>query len=273
MNRTHRYTILSLLLAAAFIFVSMVSMRIILQVREGQLLTERGKTMVESPVQAWQEWEEETQTDMEKQLDGQRHTLTIGQMEEAIKHWNGRLGEIIHDPVEGQISLEEAIEAGESWLSAMGMEEDKSRYSVNTSLGVGVQMESDQTRLEPYYSFWTVQISTQTMDTMLNINAVTGQVWSAVIRIYENIPEEPTAENLKIFVKSTGLLIEDTPVIEKNSERIKVVSNIKDSRLNAQVVYHSLNYEKSTIVSYYEESVVSHEQSIVIIYDIIVNEK
>lgn len=71
--------------------------------------------MAESPVRQWQEWGDEP----DKKEDGERYTLTAVQVRDAAERWNKRLGEILHDPVEGQISMEEAVQEGEEWLISM----------------------------------------------------------------------------------------------------------------------------------------------------------
>ena len=55
MNKTAKYTALTLFLAVVFSFGSMAGMDYILLTRERQLLTESGRAVVETPVRAWQE--------------------------------------------------------------------------------------------------------------------------------------------------------------------------------------------------------------------------
>ena len=51
MNKSYKYTILTLFLALVFAFGSMAGMNLILRAKERQLLTERGRAIVEAPVQ------------------------------------------------------------------------------------------------------------------------------------------------------------------------------------------------------------------------------
>ena len=118
-SEKHFYTILSLLLSSAFIFVSMVGMNIILRADESRLLSEGGKVIMESPVRAREEAENNS-GDMDEENSGKStYIVTSKQMEEAIDKWNSRTGEIVHNPVTGQISMEEAIQTGELWLADM----------------------------------------------------------------------------------------------------------------------------------------------------------
>ena len=147
MNKSHKYTFLTLLLASVFIFGSMAGMNLILRVREGQLLTERGSALAETPVRAWGDLE-----DGEEAVSDKRHqetyTLTVEQMEEVIGHWNSREGDIIHEPVTGQISMAEAIENSKEWLLKMNFVETKSDNdladSVNATLSIGKKRERSE---------------------------------------------------------------------------------------------------------------------------------
>lgn len=242
MNRKYKYTFLTLLLGTAFMIGSMLCMRWILEVRERQLLTENGKAAVESPVRAWQEWEKKEQT--------ANHKLTIEQMEEAIQFWNNRIGETIHDPVEGQISMEEAIELGKQWLTIMG--EKKQIYSITATLSAGYQRESPKKQLEPYYSFWTIEFSNQTVRTTLYLNAVTGQVWSAKIIWNDDIQEKLyPQEQLKIFIESAGLQAENKTEVTKDDYGMQAHCAVKNSLLYAQVSYQRVDIEEGWILKYY----------------------
>ena len=54
MNRASKYTLLSLLFAAVFVFGSMAGTDLILQMWEKRRLEESGTVTMESPVLAWQ---------------------------------------------------------------------------------------------------------------------------------------------------------------------------------------------------------------------------
>lgn len=131
-----------------------------------------------------------------KGSEDEGYSPTAAQVKEAAESWNDRSGEILHEPVEGQISMEKAIEAGEGWLAAIGIEEgrlqamDKGMYFVRATLGVGVQKSDHGVAREPYYSFWTVQFCSEAADAILYINAVAGKVWGAELTLYENVPEQ-----------------------------------------------------------------------------------
>ncbi len=234
-----KYTIVSLIFAVFFIFGSMEVMNYILQIRETQLLTEKGRIEMESPVRTWENDNEDT---MSEDIDDERYVLKIGQIEDAITCWNNRDKTILHDPVAGQISLEEAVKAGEKWLIEMsiGEEQDVAACTINAELGVGVQTEDAGEQLEAYYSFWTVTYSNQSMSAVLYLNAVTGKVWGAEITLYEELPEKLPDDRLQLFVELAGLQVsdDDSVVIDSGGTRTKIA--IKGSRLYAQKHSYSM---------------------------------
>lgn len=159
MKKAYRYTVFTLLFAFSFAIASMEGIKYILREREKQLLTERGEVSIQSPIRIWEAWGEQEK----KGSEDEGYSLMAAQVKEAAESWNDRSGEILHEPVEGQISMEKAIEAGEGWLAAIGIEEgrlqamDKGMHFVRATLGVGVQKSDHGVAREPYYSFWTVQ--------------------------------------------------------------------------------------------------------------------
>lgn len=217
MNRTYKYTLLTVFLALIFAVGSMAGMKFILEEREKQILSESGTVVMEAPVRAWQE----SKTD-----ENEGCTLTVNQIGNAIDNWNNRRWELIHSPVEGQCSMEQAIEEGKGWLASMkksGMVEEETAleseiYSVSADLKLGKQGGQTWGQMEPYYSFWTVQLTNHQMSATVYVNAVTGKVWGAEIILYEGIPSKMPIESMYLFAELTG--IENT-----GSEEPKVSAN------------------------------------------------
>ena len=238
MNKTYKYTILTLFLAVIFVFGSMEIMNFILRARERQFLSERGRVLVEAPVRAWQEGDSgEEGENGENSQEG--YVLTAEQMAEVIRHWDGRMAVTVHNPVNGQISMEEAVKAGEEWLAGMGMEgnADDETHSMYARLSTAVQKESGGAQLEPYYSFWFVRYSSQSMIAFLYINAVTGKVWNADVTLYEDLPEEIPYEKLNLFAELFGLQVSGTDTVFKNREGTQAVLMAEGSQLCAEMEF------------------------------------
>lgn len=232
----HKYTFVSLIFSAFFIFGSMAAMNYILRIREAKLLTESGRVEVESPVRAWENWQDNEESPVNEDIGSEGYILNIQQIESAIECWNDRTNIILHDPVAGQISMEEAIKAGETWLSQMKIQEemDAVSYSVNAELGVSGRIDDVGEKLDAYYSFWTVHYSSQSMRAILSINAVTGKVWGAEITSYGSMAEELPYARLLLFVELAGLQASDdnSAIVEYGESKAEIA--IKESRLYAQ---------------------------------------
>lgn len=237
MNKTHRYGVCTLLLAVFFAFGSIEGMNYVLRVREKELLTEQGKAIVESPVRAWNDGKG-TEDDS---ISQEKYILTEEQMAEAIHSWNNREIVMIHEPVEGQISMEDAVKAGEKWLTEMGMEERNGQeiqtgsYSIDAKLGVGKRKNDTGKQLEPYYSFWTIQFSDECMNTVVYMNAVTGKVWRAEMRLYDEMPEKFPYDKLRVFVEMAASLNVNASSVIIDEEKSQAFVEIKKSLLYGQM--------------------------------------
>lgn len=242
MIRKYKYTFISLMFAVLFIFGSMTAMNHILRARETQLLTESGRAEVESPVREWEGWGNDNENVVGADTDGERYDLTTRQVEDAVKSWNNRTEVILHDPVAGQISMEEAIENGERWLDEMqiGKEMDSASFSISAELGVGRQKQDAGERLEAYFSFWTVTYSNQSMRAILYLNAVTGKVWGAEITLYEKLPEKVPDDRLQLFAELAGLQVSDDDPVVIDSGKTRTQIAIKESQLYAQKFSYSM---------------------------------
>lgn len=240
MNKTYKYGIFTLLLAAIFVFVSIEVMNYVLQVRKKELLTEQGKAIVESPVRAWNDGEETE----DHSTNQERYILTEEQMAEAINSWNNREMVMVHEPVEGQISMEAAVKAGENWLTEMDIIQTEG-YSINAALGVGKRKNDMGKQVEPYYSFWRIQFSNECTNTVLYVNAVTGKVWRAEVRLYDEIPEKIPYEKLRPFVEMAVSLNVNADSVIIDEEKSQAFLEIKKSLLYGQMeCYYMPFHEK-----------------------------
>lgn len=256
----HKYTFIFLILAVLFIFGSMEVMNYILKIMEARLLTEGGRVEMESQVRTWDSRENDKSGVVSEDTAGERNVLKINQIEDSVRCWNNRNSLILHEPVAGQISMEEAVKAGEAWLVEMGIgeEKDAAAYTINAELGIGVPTGEVLGQSEAYYSFWTVKYSGQSISAIIYLNAVTGKVWGAEIILYEESPEKTPDDRLRLFVELAGLQVsdDDSDVIDSgetiDSSETKTEIAIKGSQLYAQKNSYSIaigmenSYEHTT---------------------------
>ena len=252
MIRKYKYTFISLVFAVLFIFGSMKAMNYILMIRETQLLTERGMVEMESPVQEWEGWGNVDENVMSEDIDNERYFLTTEQIEEVVDSWNNRNEVTLHDPVVGQISMEEAIENGKRWMVEMGIREemDEASFSISAELGVSGKREDTGERMEAYFSFWTVTYANQSMNVILYLNAVTGKVWGAEISLNEDLMEKRSDDRLRRFVELAGLQVSDDDSIVIDSGETRTEMAIKESKLYAQVRSYSMSIGFDNIYKY-----------------------
>lgn len=247
MNKTYKYNFFTLFLVFVFIFCSMAGMNCILQFREKELLTERGRAVVESPVRSWYGWE--TNEESEK-VYNENYMLTEEKIADIIRCWNSREMELIHNPVEGQISMEAAIQIGEKWLVEMGVSKgneqgtDMLPYSVKAILGVGGQKGDTGKPLEPYYSFWSVEFANQSRKIVMYVNAVTGKVWRAKVTLYDDFTENMPCEDLSLFVEMAGFTDYDAESIVVNKDGTQAILEIEDSLLYGQAEYYYIPFNE-----------------------------
>ena len=246
MNRASKYTLLSLLFAAVFVFGSMAGTDLILQMWEKRRLQESGTVTMESPVLAWQSAEtgeeydgqdgEPLVRDKEEDL-----TLTEKEIEQVIRYRKNCEGELLHDPVKGQITMEQAFAAGENWLVEMGFWDHSRTHAEpllhRASLGTKTAKEGLHMPIEPYYSFWTVRFSSTDMYVSLSVNAMTGRVWDAKITLYdiENVNNDKSLDKLERFIRLAGIEAPVEQYVEISDSGSWVSMAVKESPLYAQM--------------------------------------
>lgn len=233
--KKYKYTFLSLMFAVLFIIGSMAAINYILRLRETRLLAERGGIKVESPVREWEGGENSDESTIGKDTNDKKNPLSMKQVEEAVRSWNNRTGVTLHEQVAGQISMEKAIENGKKWLDEMKIGDGKEdvSFSISAELGVGRQKEDIGER-EAYFSFWTVTYSNQSMNAVLYLNAVTGNVWGAEVKLDDEQSKKLPDDRLQLFVKLAGLQAADDVPYKIDSEGTKTAIIIKESQLYAQ---------------------------------------
>lgn len=252
MYKKYRYSFFSILLAIMIVLFSLFCVDHVLRTREDKLLAETGEIEVEVPVQAWQEPLDHNIDKSELISIETGHVLTMEQIENVVRLWKNDNGEIIHAPVKGQLSMEDAITIGETWLTKIGeanhLFQDAEMDSVIATLSVAKQKKSENTKLDSYYSYWTLQFSDTTLEATLYLNAVTGNIWGAEITIYNELSEKIPVESLFDFVNMAGLQTSGKEKISNDGGEAVVA--LKDSTLYAQLEYNKIHVDEKTIVDY-----------------------
>lgn len=242
MKGKHNYTVFTILFTAFFMVGSAGGMNLFLQATEERLLTESGSEKPESPVRTWQE--PESLSEENEVAWDTAHTLTMGQMEEAVDCWQNRQQEVTHIPVEGQISLGDALENAEDWLIQMGFitEMQMEEAAVQAELHVGTSVWWEDVQREPYYSFWIVTVvsgSGSKNYAYLRLNAVTGKVWQAEVTMYGTPVKLVSVKSLNRFLELAGLKAVTGDSVIVDSQERQAFAKIKDSSLQAEMELRS----------------------------------
>lgn len=197
------YPFLTILLAAACIVLSMACARTFLKRKETALLNGSGRIEQTAPVSAALEKE-----------DGGKITLSIEEMEAVVRTWSRRSSMSVHEPVEGQISMNEAVKAVDEWLPKMGFSEGilSGNSTVRSSLNVA-KIKGEKTEiLSPDYSFWEVAVNGDKLEGVFYVNAVTGQIWEAVVTLPDEVEGLSDDRLLDAFTRLAGF----TPKEQEN---------------------------------------------------------
>lgn len=116
--------------------------------------------------------------------------LSEADMLSILKNWQEPGYERTHEPVAGQIDMEQAIErarAGLMFICDMGIApvEDFEYYRTFAylcqNIPLGLSREDDGQFFDAIYSYWHVDFTGENMNSTFIVNAVTGQVWKSSI--------------------------------------------------------------------------------------------
>lgn len=258
--KNFKYTILTFIISSAIVLGSIISMNLILDKKEENMLSEKNKISVESPIQSWNSGPD-SYTGGEIKNSSNQNFLTNDQIKMSISNWNEYSDKIIHDPVDGQISMEEAVKKSTEWLETMRKnividpEKENDIYSVRAILRASNQYYDSERKMEPYDSYWTVYLIGNEQKSSLYINAVTGNVWYAEILMYDNVDKNIKMDSLYTFAELSG--------INKNigagvREKYSAVIDLGDG-LAAEMLCYPQAYDSYEAQSSFSENIMSED--------------
>lgn len=176
----------------------------------------------------------------------QRETLSEEMMFEVLAVWESNVREFPHEPRKGQMSMEQAIEAGKEWIAAMAeqkvipekvMEEEFDHVAARLCTPEA-QVDFDENLL----GYWFLTFILEDVEVDLTIHAMSGDIWRAGIRMDEQVSPSGLYE-------SDGLLRVAFPFIGEGEEIIFFLDdNITSEPLSQRLVYASVR-QYSVLVS------------------------
>ncbi|MDR1130907.1 MAG: hypothetical protein LBL15_00620 [Oscillospiraceae bacterium] len=154
---------------------------------------------------------------MGEDISGERSIFSAIEISRILSNWESRANEQPHEPMEGQITMEQAIAIGQKGLSyfydqgiipAQLLEYSKTDAYLcqrQPSGGAGKM-------LSPDYSYWGLSFSGENGSVRFSINAMTGQIWKADLGINssetvltEAVKKIKAEQMLDVFTAYLGL--------------------------------------------------------------------
>lgn len=207
-----KWLFFTLLLAAAFILLSMLLVHKLIKTRENALLAGKGTIKQDSPVSGGLMKEK-----------GEKVVLTPEEVQAIMKNWDMRIGVVVHEPVEGQIAMSEAVKAVDEWLPKMGISDGilSGNSTVYSSLSIAQIKGEKPELLSPTYSFWQVVVNGDELAGTFYVNAVTGQIFEAHITLRSEITDVTKEQLLKSFIRLAGLKPKEQKESDDLDEAVK----------------------------------------------------
>lgn len=204
-----------------FIFGNRLAAEGLFKNMEHRLLSDMGNLKLETAVELAdvQTTDYETTTDTSSAVsESESIYQTELTMAKIITCWKYSGGEVVHEPMEGQLSMEEAIEMARLWIYKMLESGSLPQILYNLRSDTGEELMFDSvvaalfasyTNYENIrYSSWNVTFICKYGSIELRLNAVTGEVWNADITIVgepEDIYMQIEKEDLKMFGQLAGM--------------------------------------------------------------------
>lgn len=231
MSRGKIYTLLIFCVSFAVVFGGWFFTREMLDRKETVILANKGEILVEVANVDVNENNSEA-----GKFEGA--ALTENEMAEVLIVWNAGGREVFHEPLAGQMNMEQAINTGREWIDRLAQSNILPGYLVESSFedtsAVLCSLERNVSLQENYISYWKVTYMEGDVEIILTIHALSGQVWDADITMSEDKMLYGTCSDEKILSIAFPFLendnaetIVDNSTIYKISEEGTVYAALK----------------------------------------------
>jgi len=137
---------------------------------------------------------ETSNDDQDKEDETGRLLLSTQEITDILNVWRFDQTGYYHDPIDGQLTMEEAIKAAKSGLSyfcnegVLPNQISENEYTQTNAFLYDIQDKKNISKVvpaakRPSYSFWSVSLANQKVIIQLTLNAQTGQIWMANISL------------------------------------------------------------------------------------------
>ena len=204
----------------------------LLHCKENEMLTAKGRIVLDNTKADGEENNPAMQEDFVPQV------LSEDQMAEILTVWEAGGREILHEPMAGQMNMEQAIEAGEKWITSLAdnyvLSADFIEYSFRDTSAVLCSLDSFASLEESWISYWKITYTGDDVKIVLKLHAATGQVWKADISVNEDkmlygicSDEEVLAAAFPFLSAANAEIIIEDNKVYKVSENEKISAALK----------------------------------------------
>jgi hypothetical protein len=156
-------------------------------------------------------------------------TLSTQEISNILKVWQSSQRQHYHDPYDGQLTMEEAIKAANSGLlhfcknGVLPKDLLESDFTQTNAFLFDVQTPivvppEGLPAPNPAYSFWSVSVSNREVSILLTLNAYTGQIWWAEIRLITQMLDFNSTNILDLLEQYEAYLgLSDSGSLKSNS--------------------------------------------------------
>ena len=235
MRKDKIYTLLVFCLSFTVMSGGWFLIKGLLYYKEREMLSAKGQIVLEN-----------TKTDREENNSGVQgnfvpQVLSEEQMAAILTVWEAGGREILHEPMAGQINMEQAIEAGEKWIISLAEKQILSAgfigYSFRDTSAVLYTLDSAVLLEESWISYWKITYTGDDVKIVLKIHAATGQVWKADISMNEDKMLYGVCTNEEVIAAafpfltgiSARIIIEDSKVYKVSENGIISATLKRDS--------------------------------------------
>lgn len=231
MNKRRRRTAVGVLSSLVIVVCAWLLTNALLDRQEAALFARTGSISV--PEVSWTRRGPQDDRNSDQNLDAVK--LEERLMVKILENWNAPASYARpHEPVEGQLNIEQAVtmaRVGLSHFAAQGivsselLEDDFSRINASLWENRPAMMENQSSmqvrigmELPPEYSYWVVTFDNTKMGARLTLNAVTGEIWRADVFLYQagTMPADlDVVEMTEVYAAYLGLEGEDCIIYDQ----------------------------------------------------------
>lgn len=215
MSRGKIYTLLIFCVSFAVVFGGWFFTREMLDRKEAVILANKGEISVEVVDVDVNENNPEA-----GKFEGV--VLTENEIAEVLTVWNAGGREVFHEPMTGQMNMEQAINTGREWIDRLAESNILPGYlsecSFDDTSAVLCSLDRSVSLQENYISYWKVTYVEGDVEIILTIHALSGQVWDADITMDEDKMLYGTCSDEEILASAFPFLENgNTEIVVENS--------------------------------------------------------